>query len=128
MFTYNSEITGTNDQLRLLVQDTTETGHFLEDEEIAVISAGEANLYRAAAVLCRIIAARINKLPGFRDKHVFDPEQKAAEYRKLAADYDLKADSSASLNLDGAALAGFLSGADDAPAFTRRLHRSPGSF
>jgi hypothetical protein len=125
MFTYDIKLTETKDQLRFLTGDTTEGGHFLEDSEIEFFAGLETNLYRTAAVLCRTIAARINKLPGFRDKHQFDPEKKAEEYRNLAKDFDLKAESSSSLTIDAMSLSGFVNDpADSSPMFTRRLHQS----
>jgi hypothetical protein len=124
-FSYDSNLETTKDRLRFLVQDTTDAGHFLEDEEIGFIAGEETNLYRAAAVLCRTIAAKINKLPGFKDRQQFDPEEKAKNYLKLAENFDKKAEQSIGTNLSANALAGNLtgtSGKGSCPAFKRGLH------
>ena len=80
-------------QIRMLVQDNVEETAFLQDEEIAVILQTEpGNVYRAAAQACRTIAARLARAAGFKNTTViYDPTEKAKEYRALAADFDTRA-------------------------------------
>jgi hypothetical protein len=78
--------------LRFLVQDTVSPNHFLQDEEINFISSQETNIHRAAARLCRTLAAKFAQMPGYEDKQKFNPESKAETYLKLAKDFDKKAD------------------------------------
>jgi hypothetical protein len=125
-FTYEISSGATRDQLRLLIQDTVDTGHLLEDAEIEAIVALEANVFRAAGMLCRVIAAKILRGAAFKDDIEWDPEQKAEEYRKLGIDFDKKAGQSAGLNVSGAAMLANLTGVNcetlARPAFTRNLH------
>jgi len=124
-FSYDPNLATQIDQLRFLVQDTAESLHFLEDEEINFTASTETNLNRAAAVLCRTIAAKINKFPGYKDKQIFEPEKKAEIYRKLAEDFDKKAESGAGLNISASSIeANFNNSCSEttSPAFTRKLH------
>lgn len=113
-------------RLRFLVQDTADAGHFLEDSEIEFVVGEEPNIYRAAATLCRTIAAKIAKDVGFDDDQIdYDPDAKSKTYIELAKSYDKKADrADGSLDTgsgDGLSLPSVSSAG---PAFTRDLHFS----
>jgi len=58
-FTYTGDPAGSNrDKVRFLVQDTVNTGHLLEDEEIAWLISEWADVYDAAAHAADILAAK----------------------------------------------------------------------
>lgn len=103
-FTYDPATLSTSlHHLRFLVQDTVEEGHFLEDEEITFAASQEANIYRAAAGLCRAIAARFAQMPGHDGEIVLKSEDKAKTYLAMAEHYDAKADAAdASMKNDAA--------------------------
>jgi hypothetical protein len=126
-FSYANELSEVKDQLRFLVQDTVDEGHFFEDEEITFVAGQEPNLYRAAACLCRTAANKILKDVGYDNKRVeYDPEAKAAAYRELAESYDDRASSSAGLSMGADAILGNIRPLDSyegrEPTFTRDLH------
>jgi hypothetical protein len=126
-FSYDSSLSTTKDKLRFLVQDTVDTGHFLEDAEIEFVAGDEPNLYRAAATLCRTIAAHILKDPQYQDKGVnWEPQEKAAEYRQLAMQHDKKAEQSAGTTVSAASMLANIrpveSYSSGEPTFTRDLH------
>lgn len=71
--------------LRFLVQDTEESSHFFEDEEILFISGEEANIYRAAERLCYTAAAKLAKTPSFDNEAVkYEADQKSKTFINLA--------------------------------------------
>ena len=92
-FTYNAaELSAPVNHLRFLTQDTTETSHFFEDEEIAFIYSKQPNVYRAAAGLCRAIAAKLAQTPSLKDtNYTFDSESRIREMRFLADQYEAEA-------------------------------------
>src|SRR4051794_14655531 len=93
-FSYDAtDLSAQLNHLRFLVQDTTDRGHFFEDAEITFAAAQETNIYRAAANLCRSIAARLSKTPSLDDSTLkFEADKRAAIYLKLVEKYDKKAD------------------------------------
>lgn len=117
-------------QLRMLVQDNVEETAFLQDEEITLILAQEPNVYRASANACRIIAARLARSAGFKNTTViYDPTEKAKEYRMLAADLETRARETTGTDLVmGDSIGDFTdeNGREKKPAFTRNLHYSNG--
>ncbi len=125
-FTYDPEnLEEPLNHLRFLVQDTEEKGHFLEDSEITHANSLESNIYRTAAGLCRVLAAKFAQMPGQEDGLILKSEDKAKAYLAMARNYDEKADqieqafesgSSEGLNLPTVNSSG--------PAFTRDLHFS----
>lgn len=125
-FTYDLDLTAAKDQLRLLILDTVDTGHYLEDEEIAFIATQEPSLYRAAATLCRSIAAKVLTYPGYQDNIEWSPEDKAREYRLLAESFDDKAKQIGGASISGAAMLANVKGVygeeQGDPSFTRDLH------
>ncbi len=126
-FSYDSDLAGISDQLRFLVQDTVDAGHFLEDAEIAFVAAAHSGLYRAAAVLCRTIAAKVLRDPGYKDNALFyDAEAKAAEYIKLAESFEQQYAAGSTLTIDPGAFSANIAPLESyqsgEPAFTRDLH------
>lgn len=128
MFTYNrEELSNDLFHLRFLIQDTEEAGHFFEDEELTFALEQEVNIYRTAANLCRMIAAKLAKTPSLDDATVkFDTEKAATHYMKLAQSYEAKADdadgSLTNGESGGMAFPTIGNGCEDLPAFTRGLH------
>lgn len=57
-FTYVDPTSSARDKVRFLVQDTVNTGHLLEDEEITWLISEWADVYDAAANAAEILAAR----------------------------------------------------------------------
>ena len=58
-FTYTGDPAGSSrDKVRFLIQDTVNTGHLLEDEEIAWLLTEWADVYDAAAHAADILAAK----------------------------------------------------------------------
>lgn len=104
-FSYDpSSLSTAKHHLRFLIQDTVTPGHFFEDAEIDFAAAQESNIYRAAANLCRQIAAKIVKQAGYDNERVdFNPEEKAKTYITLAKSYDEKADAADSSTTGGTA-------------------------
>lgn len=102
-FSYSADaLADTTNHLRFLIQDTVDAGHFFEDAEIDFAVAQESNIYRAAANLCRQIAAKIVKQAGYDNERVdFNPENKAKVYLDLAKNYDAKADATDSSTSGG---------------------------
>ena len=84
-FTYNASQLATNTtyQARLVLQDTVDDGHLLEDEEIAWILTQEANVWRAAATLAEMAAAKLGQASS-RTVGDLSITYGAAEYRELA--------------------------------------------
>lgn len=125
-FTYSaSELSTPLNHLRFLVQDTIDDGHFFENEEIVFAAAQETNIYRVAAGLCRVAAAKFAQMPGHEAEIILKSEEKAKTYLTLAKNYDEKAvafDDSLSSGDQGGMNFPMLS--DQAPAFTRDLHFS----
>lgn len=126
-FSYAStNLADTKNRLRFLVQDTTDAGHFLEDEEIVFVAGEEPNLYTAAAVLCRVIIAKILKRASLKQKETgitYDAEKKAAEYLRLAESFSAIAEKNAGTNISSASIAANISPELTCqPAFTRSLH------
>lgn len=59
MFTYSSDPSASSlDKVRFLIQDTVNTGHLLEDEEIAWLLSEWADVYDAAAAAADILSAK----------------------------------------------------------------------
>lgn len=124
-FSYNSTaLAEPVNHLRFLVQDTTAAGAFFQDEEISFVAGAETNIYRAAARLCRTIAARLAKTPNQENTTVtFEAQARAREYRLLADDYDNKAGRlDQSLNTPAGVGIRLPKFSDKDPAFTRDLH------
>lgn len=93
-FSYDAEaLSEPLNHLRFLVQDTTDGGHFFEDAEITFAAEQESNIYRAAAGLCRAIAAKLSKTPSQDDATIkFEAEKQAKNFMTMAEKYDAKAD------------------------------------
>lgn len=132
-FTYNAaELSEPLNQLRFLVQDTVDAGHFFEDEEITYTLSQKDNIHRAAAVLCRAMAAKLVRTPSQKDTTItFDSEARIRELRLLADNYDKEADrAEKALEQDaGGSIGGTISltangGCGNESAFTRDLHFS----
>jgi len=123
-FTYDaSDLATPLNRLRFLVQDTVDTGHFFEDEEIEFAAEQESNIYRVAADLCRTIAAQLAKQAGYNNDRVdFDPEKQAQAFLKIAEKYEAKADEAdASLNAGESTGLSLPTVSSADPAFTRSL-------
>lgn len=131
MFTYNANELSTSSlfHVRLLISDNVDAGHFFEDEEIEFAISQETNLYRAAANLCRTVAARLARDVSLDDAVVkFDSRKAADHYLTLAKTYDAKADADEA-SLTGPADGGLSmptigNGSSSLPAFVRELHFS----
>ena len=128
-FTYDFTSNAPVANLRLLVQDTTEATAFLQDEEITALLAAEPNINRAAARACRVIAARLARQAGFKNTTViYDPTEKAKEYRMLAEDFDRRGSEQAGFDVELPPDNLYPEPGDgrtcNKPAFTRSLHLS----
>lgn len=129
-FSYSAaELTTPLNHLRFLVQDTTDAGHILDDAELTFALDQETNIYRAAAGLCRAIAARFARMPSQEDGTVtFDSRKAAEHYMALAKTYDAKADAADSSLTNpenqGMSFPTIGNGNENLPAFTRSLHLS----
>jgi len=126
-FSYDpSDLSTPLNRLRFLVQDTAEAGRFFEDDEITFAASKDTNIYRAAAGLCRAIAAKLSKTPSLdhgESKLKFDADKRAANYLKLAETYDEKADAEdASFDNETGGALNLPKFSDRDPAFTRGLH------
>ena len=123
-FTYDaSDLATPLNRLRFLVQDTVDTGHFFEDEEIEFAAEQESNIYRVAADLCRTIAAKLSKTPSQDDATIkFEAEKQAQNFLKIAEKYDAKADETdTSLNAGESTGLSLPTVSSADPAFTRSL-------
>jgi hypothetical protein len=105
------------DQLRFLVQDTSEDCHFLENEEIEFIADDEPNLYRAASTLCSVIAGKLNLETDYNIGGLsFSGKEKADMLLKLVENYTLKAERNTVISADIFALN------QSEAAFSTKLH------
>lgn len=135
-FTYDSDALDVPlNHLRLLTQDTQDAGHFFEDAEIIFVASSHLNAYRAAAHLCRVVAARLAKTPSQKDSTItFDAEARVREMRLLAEEYEKEAvrgemviKAAQELELLNGSVIQTISLTPDnprPPAFTRGLHYS----
>lgn len=85
-WTYNTELTVSRDQLRLLIGDTLSTDQQFSNEELDWMLTENGNgLYRSAASACRMLAARYSR---YADKWVGDlkilASQKSRSYLAMA--------------------------------------------
>jgi hypothetical protein len=79
-------------QLRFLVQDTVEQGRYFEDEEITFVNNSHQNIHRAAAQLCRSMAAKLAQQPNFENEAMkYDATSRANKFIELADKYDEEA-------------------------------------
>lgn len=80
-------------KLRFLIQDTDSTNVLLQNSEILDAAEEEKNVYRAAANLCRVLAAKFAQQPNIGDKDIqIKNDSTGKEYRLLANDLDIRAD------------------------------------
>lgn len=63
-WTYDTSLSTSRDKVRLLVGDTDTNDQQLSDEEITFITSEETNVYRAAALASRTLAAKYARLVG----------------------------------------------------------------
>ncbi len=129
-FSYDSSaLAAPLNHLRFMTQDTDASDYLLEDEEINYVMAVTTNIYRAAAKLCRAIAAKLLR-ETVLDAGVVKIEQQAArarEMRLLADQYDDEALRAEATFIDGSASPGAIILTETPscpPAFTRDLHFS----
>lgn len=127
-FSYDySDLSNDLNHLRFLVQDTEETGHFFEDEEIIFVSTQETGIYRVAARLCRTAAAKLGKQPSFDNEAIkYEANEKSKIFLNLAKEYDRKADElDESLKNAGSGSSGLNLPKPPCPkkAFSRDLHQ-----
>jgi len=136
-WTYSLALTADKDKIRSLVEDTDAAQPLVQDEEINfLLNESGGSIYRAAALVCRKIAAGlirraslINKETGLKD----DMKEKADTYIALAGVYEERGTRSGLT-----VFAGGISESDRAarasdpdtsqPAFRRDLHQSPADF
>ncbi len=79
----------TQEQIEALVQDTS---GLLTDDDYTIIMEVESNLYRAAALACRMLAAKYARKTKLKAGPVtIEANQKYDHYTDLAQDYDNRA-------------------------------------
>jgi hypothetical protein len=110
-WTYDPTQLGTSKmmQVRLLVGDTKPTDQQVQDEEINFALTQRANIYGAAAIICRSLSSQLSREADTVDKDLRTTlSQRATAYGKQAAAYEVKA----SVRGGGLPYAGGLSIAD----------------
>lgn len=127
----------TEDQLRTLLQDPTGAGEELSTSDYQAIIGIETNVYRAAAVACRAIAAKYSTKTKVKAGPVtVENQQKAENYRKLADAYEQQAREGgggggvgSAIELTGTSVSEIDSNNEDsdryAGVFSRGLHDNP---
>lgn len=127
----------TEDQLRTLLQDPAGAGEELSSADYAAIIAIETNVYRAAAVACRAVAAKYSLKTEVKAGPVtVKNQQKAENYRKLADAYDQQAREGgggggvgSAIELTGTSISTIDSNNEDsdryAGVFSRGMHDNP---
>jgi len=129
----------TEAQLRTLLQDPTGVGEELSTADYTAIIAIETNVYRAAAVAARAIAAKYStKIEVKAGPVTVKNQQKAENYRKLAAAYEQQAREGgggggvgSAIELTGTSISTIDSNNEDedryAGIFSRGVHDNPSS-
>lgn len=79
-------------QVRYLMGDTIQSDPQVQDEEIYFALTQRANVYGAAATVCRALASRLSRETDTVDKDLRDSiSQKARAYSRMAVDYEQQA-------------------------------------
>lgn len=89
-WSYNTALTASKDQVRLLIGDTDTTDQQLQDEEIAYLLTQSPNVYRCAAQACDTLAAKYARqinvaLGGPIQSARADAAERSQHYTTLAA-------------------------------------------
>ena len=134
-WSYSSALTTNVDKVRWLCGDRDTNDQLIENEEITfALSESGNNLYRAAAMACRAIAAKLfnsltlDKAPGSVS---YDAAERAQGFLDLAAELETKATmsgSAAGIFAGGISISDKQTREDDTdrvrPGFTSDLHRN----
>jgi len=85
--TYNTALTTSKDKIRLLVGDTDSADWLLSDEEINFFAGQESNVYLAAAMTAKALAAKFARLVDHAIGDVrVNLSQRQAQFATLAKD------------------------------------------
>lgn len=89
-YTYDPVLGANKDKVRYLVQDTDDKDWLITDEEINfALSQKGSNLYRAAALVCRTIAAQLGRQLTLVDPAMkLDANEQYEHYIELAKEYE----------------------------------------
>lgn len=135
-WSYDPSLGAAKDKVRFLCQDTDPDDQFLSDEEILfTLSEQSQNVYRAAELVCRTLAAQFAKQIGITDSRgiTFNPVTLSDKYEALADRWARQALMSGAVGMfaGGISRSSKLTAEQDtdrvAPAFGVETHRTPGS-
>lgn len=88
-WSYSNTQSSDKDKVRFLVGDTDTADQLVQDEEINVVLARKADIYNAAAEVCRTIAAKFARRVDKKVGHLsLSASQKAKAYLELAEKFE----------------------------------------
>lgn len=135
-WTYSESCVTATDKVRLLSGDTNRNDKLISDEEIAFALVSDSNVYKAAAIVCRAIAAKLRRRPSLTPTPgsiSLDSQAQAKGFLELAIELDKQAvlSGGADFSAGGISREGKNENVDDPdrvpPGFTVNTHRSIGS-
>lgn len=133
-WSYDESLAADKDRVRWLIGDTQDSDPLVQDEEIDFALFANSNVYGAAAIACRAVAARLAReltLVGSAGSIALDAQEQSKRFLAMAVEYETRASSS---GLTAGVYAGGISINDKRsqetsadrvrPGFTVNLHRS----